>query len=160
MVSIESTANSYFRKAEEHAELLAFLFQLTRKDIAFATAPGGKWATATATFKIEDFINMVTGRISGFVPFPAVSNYPQTFNLSNAWNPTTMVGAFLWAAGSVAGDSQWVKIGKKIALGGAIGGVFDDPIASAGQIQSVIPTSNYLPNQRNGMPVSGGPGWM
>lgn len=116
----------------------AFLYQISAKDRA-----DPHWAAESTGAKLQDIANIVLGRTVGFTPFPSVSNYPQTFNIGNALNPTTYLGLALWVAGEIGILSKrWGSIGKKIAYGGILGGIFDDaavpqpgtPHSTAGQV--------------------------
>lgn len=139
--------------SDDNLTLAAFVYQISAKDVQYAESTG-YWGSLDLGAKLEFLANSVGGRTIGYNPFPAVSTHSPTFELGNAVNSTTLIGAGLWLA-SEAGflGSKWGTRGKKIAIGGAIGGVFDDPVSSAADLGDAIPSGNYAPNVRNGLPV-------
>ncbi len=155
MAEITRKAHQAIKMAEDHALPLAFAFQLTRKDLSFALT-SNKYTGKSAIFIAEDFVNMFTGRILGETFFPAVSNYPATFNLNNAWNTTTEIGVIMWLLHQAGFASSRIgSIGASIAVGGALGGIFDDPIASSTSLTgpgiNAYPVANYSSSARSGI---------
>lgn len=145
---------------DDNLTLAAFVYAATAKE-----TNGSSFANAPLDMKAKIIANSVTGRTVGLTVFKDAPSYPATFNISNALNKTTFIGLGLWAA-SEAGflGSKWGPRGKKIATGGAVGGVFDDPIASSstaltGFSGSAYPVANYTNSARNGLPVGGGAPW-
>ena len=124
---MEISLNTIESKITKHADWLAFLYQITEKDIRFAQSKG-LWQKYDLQLKAKLIADVVGGRTIGYNPFPEVAQYPATFNLSNAINKTSLFGAALWAAAQFDFiGSKWGEVGKKVAWGGAIGGVFDAP---------------------------------
>lgn len=118
--------------ADDNLTLAAFVFQLTNKDVTYAQSTG-YWDSLDLQHKIELLADSVLGRTINYTPFPKVAKYSQTFNLSNAINTTSEVGVgLIFASAFGLLDAKWRKRGEKIAIGGALGGVFDDPVTSYG----------------------------
>lgn len=114
---------------DKHLEAIAFLYQLTEKDISYARSHSN-WDGKNLEHKLKLVAAVVAGRVAGMEPFPKVAKYPATFELSNAINKTSKLGILLWALGpDLVGvlSAKWGNRGKKIAVGGALGGVFDAP---------------------------------
>ena len=117
------------------APYIAFAQQLTAKDMA--VLPAGRSYGQQG----KDFLNIITGRMAGFHLFNAASDYkpPFTINpsaiLTSKW---VQAGAGMIAYSLVAKRVKFLpkgskigSIGKKIALGGAVGALFDAPNGSS-----------------------------
>lgn len=115
--------------ADDNLTMAAFVYQIGAKDYS-----SSGFNRLSLEDKAKFIVNEVTGRTIGYNQFHDVQQFSPTFNLGNAFNKTTFIGAGLWLA-SEAGflDAKWRKRGEKIAVGGAIGGVFDDPVTSYGR---------------------------
>jgi len=151
--TVGNKAGDAIKAIEDHAELIAFVYQTSAKDVQFAMS-NNSWSTMPVTTKLELVAASVIGRTTGIQIDPAKFTFPATFNLSNAINNTSKLGAVLWGAHQIGLASARVgKLGEKILIGGAVGGIFDDPIATSTSLQSNIPTSNYSTGARNGLPV-------
>ena len=141
---MDISINKIEETVDHNLEALAFLYQLTEKDIAFAKGKGN-WNGKPIEHKLKLVAAVIAGRIAGFEPFPEVARYPATFNLSNAINKTSKLGLLLWALGpDLVGvlSAKWGNRGKKIAVGGALGGVFDAPTMN-GQSKSIPTGTRY-----------------
>lgn len=121
--------------ADENLTLLAAAYQLVSKDVS----PSSSFQQMTLTGKVENLADIILGRTIGYQPFNGTYplqngsvltgvKYPATFKLENAINKTSELGAGLWILSEVGLlSSKWGTRGKKILVGGAIGGVFDAP---------------------------------
>ena len=114
-------------KIAKHAGLIAFVYQLTEKDIA-ARIRVGKWKTDSIQNKVMVVGQIIAGRTVGINPFPIDAGYNPTFNLGNFVNRTSVFGAGLYALSEVGLiASKWSKVGQDVLVWGGIGGVFDAP---------------------------------
>ncbi len=151
--------------ADDNLTLAAFAYQVTAKDLSYRTAgkDGGYYNKLDLQGKLEAIADIIAGRTLGMDPFPNIyspNTFPQTFNLGNAINRTSELGVALYL-GAEAGflSAKWGQRGKKIAMGGALGGIFDDPISTSTQLYANIPSANYSANVRNGLPVPNAAPW-
>lgn len=152
---------------------ISFLEQISAKDrlvmgSAFDTAPIGQ--------KLKIMSNIVTGRITGINLFGNEYQAPQTFKLENAINKWSKggVGGILYsvlgkrinkAVGQnvIPATSQIGQLGKRAMLGGALGGVFDDPVTTVTQntrqgtrgLESRLGNSQGMSNQSRPMVLYG-----
>ena len=126
---MDISADKIFSKIDENLELIAGVFQLTHKDIWGSTGQANYFGSLDLEGKLKYVADVVLGRTLGMNPFPEVSGtFPATFKLGNAINRTSEVGVLLWGLSEVGFlSSKWGTRGKKIAVGGAIGGMFDAP---------------------------------
>lgn len=130
------------------APYVAFLQQLTSKDTAAINS------ATTSTGQLKNLVNCIFGRVTGFNPFSATSGaaqFPSTKNWAGIANPWTGLGLGMIIYGQVGKRTKWLpkagqmnSIGKKILLGGAVGGFFDAPSQQTIGIQNAYP-NQYLP---------------
>lgn len=150
-MDISSNKIVEFVDSDDNLALGAFLYQITAKDIA---ANASQWNADDLQGKIEMAANIIAGRTLGAQVFQGQPAFPANFQLGNAINKTSLLGAGLYLAneaGLIGG--KWGSRGKKIMFGGAVGGVFDAPAYGGG---TVPPTSH----PRNGLQTARAAGWM
>ena len=124
---MDISLNNIESAIDKHLELIAFTYQITEKDISYARSHGN-WDGKPIEHKLKLVAAVIAGRTFGYEPFPEVGRYKATFEIGNAINRTSKLGAILWVLGpDGAGlvSAKWGNRGKKIAIGGALGGIFD-----------------------------------
>jgi hypothetical protein len=111
-----------FVDSDDNLTLAAFVYQATSKETSSSS-----FMSADLETKVETVVNSLTGRTLGVTVFSGAPSAPATFNLNNAINKVSMIGAGLKVAEWVGLlSAKWGKRGEKLFIGGAIGGVFDD----------------------------------
>ena|ERR1051326_7319002 len=93
---------------------------------------------ATATNKIETFVNQVTGKLTGVNFFNTVPQYTPNINIAAVNNPVTRAGAVLAIAGIIGQKfklpytGRLKSVGVKIAIPSAIGAMIGgQPVGTA-----------------------------
>jgi len=114
----------------ELATPVSFIQQITEKDQTILSA------NRPTVQKLKDIANIVTGRMTGFHLFNSKADYKPKFTLNPAGIANKWVGAgigmivygqlakrikILPKGGMISG------IGKRVLIGGAVGGLFDAP---------------------------------
>jgi hypothetical protein len=135
-----SIGKSALKIANIVASPIAFLDQISAKD---RQVLGNNFTNAPTTQKLKILSNIVTGRISGVNFFSDEYQASQTINPAGIFNKWTGIGAGMIAYGAIArsvnkslgtsilpATGQIKGIGKKVLIGGAVGGVFDDQVGS------------------------------
>lgn len=141
----------------------SFLEQITAKD---RQVLGSAYATAPTTQKVKILSNIVTGRLTGINLFSDEYQAPQTINPAGILNKWTNAGGIMIAYNilgsglnksvgkSIAPATGKIgSIGKQLAIGGGIGGFFDDPVAT-GTTRKVSGTRALSPQVSSPMVVS------
>jgi hypothetical protein len=123
----------------------AFVPQLASKD----TSTSAYTSLTSNTDRAKFLVNSISGRMTGFNPFPQYGTHSFTVNPSGVFNNYTYMGAGLMILGSVlpkgmGGKGLARKVGKGLFWGGVIGGFFDDPVRS-GATQSNTTTYGDVP---------------
>ena len=133
--SPKSMGSKIYSLVKSASPYIAFTSQLTQKD--YSALENTDYKNAQMIDKVKIFANIVTGRLTGFTPFKNGNLYgsettPFTINPSGVANKFTGIGV----AGLVYKNlpikqlpqkSKIGAIGKRLLLGGAIGGLFDAP---------------------------------
>ena len=140
---VTNRLKSSWSKISTGAGALAFLQQVTSKDMQHSAGqPIGTRA--------QNFINSLSGRITGYNPFPQSSggNIPQTINLEGIFNKWSGIGLGAWLYGQVPvrqlpHKGKAKTLGKSLLTGGILGGLFDNPRS---------PSSNLL-SQSHSAPI-------
>jgi hypothetical protein len=131
-MNLNLSLDKFEDKFIDHADVLAFLYQLTEKDIRYSMSIG-QWGSLTLQTKLQFIANILGGRTVGFTPFPNTNSFAPTFILGNLVNKTSIAGAIIWGAAEIGIiPAKYGKTGQKILWGGAIGGVFDAPAQPPG----------------------------
>ncbi len=118
---------SSFQQLGNAVSAVVFLSQLTQKD-----RDAGAYNVGSMGQKAKVFVNNIGGRILGINPFPDIQTFPQTINLDGAANKYTGFGlaTFLYGLLPIKGlphKGKAKSLGKKIAVAGILGGIFDAP---------------------------------
>lgn len=131
----KTAGNKVYGLVKQASPWLAFASQITAKD--YEALQGTDHKNADMATKAKVFANIVAGRLTGFTPFKGDNLYgsdttPFTINPSGVANKFTGLGV----AGMIYKNlpikqlpqkSKIGAIGKRLLLGGAIGGLFDAP---------------------------------
>tara|TARA_R110002012_G_scaffold158226_1_gene319596 strand:- start:570 stop:1157 length:588 start_codon:yes stop_codon:yes gene_type:complete len=149
----KSLGNSLYKLAKNASGYLAFASQLTAKDYSDLNA--------TTSYKNEDiatkakiFANIVTGRLTGIHAFKGANLYGSD-EIQFTINPSGVVNKFtgLGVAGLIYKNlpmkqlPQKSKVGavaKNLLVGGALGGLFDPPMNSPSQSQTMASSPKVL----------------
>jgi len=149
----KSLGNSLYKLAKNASGYLAFASQLTAKDYSDLNA--------TTSYKNEDiatkakiFANIVTGRLTGIHAFKGANLYgsdeiPFTINPSGVVNKFTGLGVagLIYKNLPMKQLPQKSKVGavaKNLLVGGALGGLFDPPMNSPSQSQTMASSPKVL----------------
>ncbi|MDE2591054.1 MAG: hypothetical protein KGL95_15460 [Patescibacteria group bacterium] len=140
------------------SSFVPFFSQITQKDIEAINAQ----STAPIDFmdQLKNTANIISGRITGYNPFPHNYQVKATRNVAGIFNGWTFLGIGLTAIGRVTKNSGLVPhaakmeaYGKRIMISGAVGGFFDDNKFGGKQIQQK-PVNNFramrTPDQLSG----------
>lgn len=106
---------------------ITFLEQISAKD---REALGNSWSDAPALQKAKIMANIISGRITGINLFKDEYQTPQTLNPAAIINKWTTSGFGMWVYGQIPIKQLPLKakfkaIGKRMMVGGGIGGLFD-----------------------------------
>ena len=118
----------------------AFLQQVTAKDMH--TTSGQPIAN-----RAQGFVNALVGRITGYNPFPATGQVPQTINPEGMFNKWSGSGLAMILYGMVPvkflpHKGKAKTLGKSLLTGGILGGLFDAPSLSSRNLISNHRTVN------------------
>jgi hypothetical protein len=157
---IEQKINSAAREMDWLLKAGGFVVGVTQKDQTFN---GGLKYFQDPLLVAKDFLSrMGIGGITLKPGYTTTANL--TVNFGAFFNKGLAIAAGVWLAKEFL-PSKLTRLAYNVAfdfaLWYAIGRIFDDPISSAAQLGNVIPTANYGPNVRNGLPVATtGAGWL
>jgi len=119
---IGRTVQSQWGKISKGAGVLAALSQITGTDMsASAGQPIGSRA--------QNFVNSLSGRITGYNPFPQTGTVPQTISIDGMFNKWSGIGLGAWIYGMLPVKQLPQKgkaktLGKSLLTGGVLGGLF------------------------------------
>ena len=110
------------------APYFAFITQLTEKDMPTITSQ------TTTIGQLKTVGNVLFGRVTGFNIFKDAPQFPVTRNWAGLANKWTGLGFAMMLYGHAGKSSKFLpkagtigSIGKKLFVGGAVGGYFDAP---------------------------------
>ena len=119
---IGRSVSSQWGKISKGAGVLAALSQITGTDMsASAGQPIGSRA--------QNFVNSLSGRITGYNPFPQTGTVPQTISIDGMFNKWSGIGLGAWLYGMLPVKQLPQKgkaktLGKSLLTGGVLGGLF------------------------------------
>jgi len=119
---VGKSIQSNWKKISTGAGALAFLSQVTGSDMS--ASAGQPIAT-----RAQNFINSLSGRITGYNPFPKTGTVPQTISIDGIFNKWSGIGLFSWIYGmlpvkQLPHKSKAKTLGKALLSGGVLGGLF------------------------------------
>ena len=119
---VGKSIQSNWKKISTGAGALAFLSQVTGSDMA--ASAGQPIAT-----RAQNFINSLSGRITGYNPFPQTGTVPQTISIDSIFNKWSGIGLGTWLYGMIPVTQLPHKgkaktLGKALLSGGVLGGLF------------------------------------
>jgi hypothetical protein len=79
--------------------------------------------------RAQNFINSLSGRITGYNPFPQTGTVPQTISIDGIFNKWSGIGLGAWIYGmlpvkQLPQKSKAKTLGKALLSGGVLGGLF------------------------------------
>jgi len=119
---VSKSIQSNWKKISTGAGALAFLSQVTGHDMA--SSAGQPIAT-----RAQNFVNSLSGRITGYNPFPQTGTVPQTISIDGMFNKWSGIGLGAWLYGmlpvkQLPQKSKAKTLGKSLLTGGVLGGLF------------------------------------
>jgi len=119
---VGKSIQSNWKKISTGAGALAFLSQVTGHDMA--SSAGQPIAT-----RAQNFINSLSGRITGYNPFPQTGTVPQTISIDGIFNKWSGIGLGAWIYGmlpvkQLPQKAKAKTLGKALLSGGVLGGLF------------------------------------
>jgi len=119
---VGKSIQSNWKKISTGAGALAFLSQVTGHDMA--ASAGQPIAT-----RAQNFVNSLSGRITGYNPFPQTGTVPQTISIDGIFNKWSGIGLGAWIYGmlpvkQLPQKSKAKTLGKALLSGGVLGGLF------------------------------------
>ena len=119
---VGKSIQSNWKKISTGAGALAFLSQVTGHDMA--ASAGQPIAT-----RAQNFINSLSGRITGYNPFPQTGTVPQTISIDGIFNKWSGIGLGSWIYGMIPmkqlpHKAKAKTLGKALLSGGVLGGLF------------------------------------
>ena len=119
---VGKSIQSNWKKISTGAGALAFLSQVTGHDMA--SSAGQPIAT-----RAQNFVNSLSGRITGYNPFPQTGTVPQTISIDGIFNKWSGIGLGAWIYGmlpvkQLPQKSKAKTLGKALLSGGVLGGLF------------------------------------
>jgi len=119
---VGKSIQSNWKKISTGAGALAFLSQVTGHDMA--ASAGQPIAT-----RAQNFINSLSGRITGYNPFPQTGTVPQTISIDGIFNKWSGIGLGAWIYGmlpvkQLPQKAKAKTLGKALLSGGVLGGLF------------------------------------
>ena len=131
----KSTGAKIYDMVKHAAPYYAFASQLTQKD--YSALEETDYKNSPLIDKVKIFSNIVTGRLTGFTAFKGDNLYgsettPFTINPAGLVNKFTGAGlaAILYSKVPIKmlpEKGRVGSLGKKVLVGGAVGGLFDAP---------------------------------
>jgi len=119
---VGKSIQSNWKKISTGAGALAFLSQVTGSDMS--ASAGQPIAT-----RAQNFINSLSGRITGYNPFPQTGTVPQTISIDGIFNKWSGIGIGSWIYGmlpikQLPHKAKAKTLGKALLSGGVLGGLF------------------------------------
>jgi len=119
---VGKSIQSNWKKISTGAGALAFLSQVTGSDMS--ASAGQPIAT-----RAQNFINSLSGRITGYNPFPQTGTVPQTISIDGIFNKWSGIGLGSWIYGMIPmkqlpHKAKAKTLGKALLSGGILGGLF------------------------------------
>jgi len=119
---VGKSIQSNWKKISTGAGALAFLSQVTGHDMA--ASAGQPIAT-----RAQNFVNSLSGRITGYNPFPQTGTVPQTISIDGIFNKWSGIGLGAWIYGmlpvkQLPQKAKAKTLGKSLMTGGILGGLF------------------------------------
>jgi len=119
---VGKSIQSNWKKISTGVGALAFLSQVTGHDMA--ASAGQPIAT-----RAQNFINSLSGRITGYNPFPPATPIPQTISIDGIFNKWSGIGLGSWIYGMIPmkqlpHKAKAKTLGKALLSGGILGGLF------------------------------------
>ena len=119
---VGKSIQSNWKKIRTGAGALAFLSQVTGSDMS--ASAGQPIAT-----RAQNFINSLSGRITGYNPFPQTGTVPQTISIDGIFNKWSGIGLGAWIYGmlpvkQLPQKAKAKTLGKALLSGGVLGGLF------------------------------------
>ena len=119
---VGKSIQSNWKKISTGAGALAFLSQVTGHDMA--SSAGQPIAT-----RAQNFVNSLSGQITGYNPFPQTGTVPQTISIDGIFNKWSGIGLGAWLYGmlpvkQLPQKSKAKTLGKALLSGGVLGGLF------------------------------------
>jgi len=119
---VGKSIQSNWKKISTGAGALAFLSQVTGSDMS--ASAGQPIAT-----RAQNFINSLSGRITGYNPFPQTGTVPQTISIDGIFNKWSGIGLGSWIYGmlpvkQLPHKAKAKTLGKALLSGGVLGGLF------------------------------------
>ena len=119
---VGKSIQSNWKKISTGAGALAFLSQVTGSDMA--ASAGQPIAT-----RAQNFVNSLSGRITGYNPFPQTGTVPQTISIDGIFNKWSGIGLGSWIYGMIPmkqlpHKAKAKTLGKALLSGGVLGGLF------------------------------------
>jgi len=121
---VSKSIGSQWGKISKGAGVLAFLSNVTGADMA---ASAGQPIGARA----QNFLNSLSGRVTGFTPFKnaAGASIPQTISLDNIFNKWSGIGGASWIYGmlpikQLPHKGKAKTLGKNLLTAGILSGLF------------------------------------
>jgi len=119
---VGKSIQSNWKKISTGAGALAFLSQVTGSDMS--ASAGQPIAT-----RAQNFINSLSGRITGYNPFPQTGTIPQTISIDGIFNKWSGIGLSSWIYGMIPmkqlpHKAKAKTLGKALLSGGILGGLF------------------------------------
>ena len=119
---VGKSLQSNWKKISTGAGALAFLSQVTGSDMS--ASAGQPIAT-----RAQNFINSLSGRITGYNPFPQTGTVPQTISIDGIFNKWSGIGLGAWIYGmlpvkQLPQKAKAKTLGKALLSGGVLGGLF------------------------------------
>ena len=119
---VGKSIQSNWKKISTGVGALAFLSQVTGSDMS--ASAGQPIAT-----RAQNFINSLSGRITGYNPFPQTGTVPQTISIDGIFNKWSGIGLGSWIYGMIPmkqlpHKAKAKTLGKALLSGGILGGLF------------------------------------
>jgi len=119
---VGKSIQSNWKKISTGAGALAFLSQVTGHDMA--ASAGQPIAT-----RAQNFVNSLSGRITGYNPFPQTGTVSQTISIDGIFNKWSGIGLGAWIYGmlpvkQLPQKAKAKTLGKALLSGGVLGGLF------------------------------------
>ena len=119
---VGKSIQSNWKKISTGAGALAFLSQVTGSDMS--ASAGQPIAT-----RAQNFINSLSGRITGYNPFPQTGTVPQTISIDGIFNKWSGIGIGTWIYSMIPirklpHKTKARQLGVSLLSGGILGGLF------------------------------------
>ncbi len=119
---VGKSIQSNWKKISTGAGALAFLSQVTGHDMA--ASAGQPIAT-----RAQNFVNSLSGRITGYNPFPQTGTVPQTISIDGIFNKWSGIGGASWIYGmlpikQLPHKGKAKPLGTNLLTAGILSGLF------------------------------------